>query len=323
MKLGTKAIASICIPLLATPRSNRPIVHRLQRKRDKRIFDSVKRNPNPYQSYFAKRIRMRPQHWTAVATAVFTDVLPMMRRRHAATVYLVLYHYAWHTKEKTVDASMKGLCRGTGLDGRTVNACIRYLEWRRFIIRVVRGTPRSIEDLPVWQIPAARFNMRKAGWVPVPSLIFTDYLPVHSACVLLPLLLYYQNIAKQNECYPSVHTLRLMLGCWSVRMVYTALALLSKPARWDRVGPKLLLPLEVMHRRVENSKRVRHSYRVRAVNYHRENKWKPRVLYISREFQEFFDIHGDESPLPDYYYELIRKMPHGKWRPPNPFAGPV
>ena len=244
-----------------------------------------------------RRIRISAKNWTAISTTFFDDILPMTRRPHAATVYLALYHRAWHTKKKRFGASLKQLSEWTGLDYRTVARCIKYLEWRRFIIRVMPGTRHSASDLPIWKIPATQFDMKKEGWVPVPSFILTDYLPAHSACLLLPLLLYYQNMRKQNECYPSVSTLHIMLGCWSSRMVYDALKLLGDHEAWDRLGTGLPVPIEIIRRRVGENRYWRRFYRVRAIYYHRDTPRELPVLYLTKEFSKAFNIGGkSDSP---------------------------
>lgn len=239
-----------------------------------------------------RRIRISASRWTAISTTVFEDVFPLMRRRHAGTLYLVLYHRAWHNKGKVIGASLKDLSEWTGLDIRTVNKCLKYLEWRRFIIRIEHGTLHSSSDLPIWEVPAARFDMKSEGWVPVPSFILTEYLKAHHACLLLPLLLYYQNMRKQNECYPSVATLHRMLGCWSKRMVYESLQLLSEPDRWRRLGIKLLLPIEIVYRRTGTSRSWRRFYRVAAIYYHRERKGSLPVLFLTKNFSQALGIPG-------------------------------
>jgi hypothetical protein len=243
-----------------------------------------------------QRIRIGARHWTAVATKVFEDVLPMIRRHHAATVFLALYHRAWHMKRKKIRASLKNVSDWTGLDYRTVRECLKYLEWKRFIICRSPGTLRSSSDVPVWEIPATKFNMKKEGWVPVPSFIFTDYLLAHSACQLLPLLLYYQNMRKLNECFPSVSTLRRMLGCWSERMVYDALKLLI--GDWDLLGTGLPVPVEIA-RRSKVGLRNRY-YSVRAVYYDYETMGDLPVLFLTKEFSKVFNISGKSGSLAAY-----------------------
>ena len=145
-----------------------------------------------------RRIHIPARHWTAFSTRVFESVLLNLRGRHSALVYLVLYHHAWHSQKKKVHASMATIAKWCGLDYRTVRKCIRELEFKRYIVRTSKGTARSRNDLPAWRIPATEFDMRKEGWVPVPTFMITSYLPVCPACTLLPLLLYYQNRTSKN-----------------------------------------------------------------------------------------------------------------------------
>jgi hypothetical protein len=214
----------------------------------------------------------------------------MMRCRYAASVYLALYHRAWRTKGKRVGASLTDLAKWTGLDYRTLAKCIKFLEWRRFIVREEKGTLHSHSDLPIWKVPATRFDMKSEGWVPVPSFLIAHYLKAHRACLLLPLLLYHQNIYKQNDCYPSVVRLALMTGCWSQRMVYESLHLMSNSEKWDQLGTGLPLPVEIIRRRVAQFKKWIRHYRVRAVYFHRESKRDLPVLYLTKEFSKAFGI---------------------------------
>ena len=239
-----------------------------------------------------RRIWIAAKHWTPIPTTVIDDVLPMLRRHHAATVYLVLYHRAWHTKRKSIAASLTVLSRWTGLDYRTVDKCLRYLEWRRFIGCKNTGTLRSSTDLPIWEIPATKCDMTREGWVPVPSVIFTEYLPAHPSCLLLPVLLYYQNMRKRNECYPSVTTLRLMLGIWSERRVYDSLKVLSKD--WDLLGTGLPVPLRITLRPASGFRKWRRYYSVSAVYYDYETMGDLPVLFMTKEFSTAFNL-GDKS----------------------------
>jgi hypothetical protein len=245
-----------------------------------------------------RRIRITAKHWTAIPTKCFEDVLPMMRRRQAATVYLALYHRVWHTKGKRVGASLTDLAKWTGLDSRTVAKCVRFLEWRRFIMREEKGTLHSHSDLPIWKVPATRFDMKSEGWVPVPSFLITHYLKAHSACLLLPLLLYHQNFHKRNDCYPSVMRLAFMTGCWSKRMVYESLRLMGDPDKWDQLGAGLPVPVEIIRRRVVQLRKWIRHYRVRAVYYHRESKRDLPALYLTKEFSKSFGIRGKSAPTP-------------------------
>ena len=96
-------------------------------------------------------------------------MLMQLRKRHSVLLYLVLYHQAWHHKKKTVHTSLAKIAEWPGMDHRTVKGCIRELEFKRFIARTSKGRQRSRMDLPGWKIPAADFDVRKQGWVPLPS----------------------------------------------------------------------------------------------------------------------------------------------------------
>ena len=227
--------------------------------------------------------------WTAFSIRVFRNILWHLRGRHSALIYLVLYHYAWHDKRKQVHATLATVAKWSGLDYRTVQLCIQELEFRRFIRRTSPGTPRSHQDVPVWEVPAAKFDMRKKGWVPVPSFIITRYLPAHPACVLLPVFLYYQNLRKENTCYPGTLELTQRIG-WSVktrRRVYDAIRLMGNKKNWRALGTGLPRPLEIL--RTEFTKASRH-FSVRAIYYHHEKKCGPPELFLTKEFTRFFKV---------------------------------
>jgi hypothetical protein len=247
-----------------------------------------------------RRVHIPARHWTAFSIRVFDSVLPELRRRHSALVYLVLYHHAWHDKRKKVHASFETIAGWSGLDYRTVQKCIRELEFKRSVIRTSKGTQRSRNDLPVWRVPAAEFDMGKEGWVPVPSFIVTCYLPVCPACALLPLFLYYQNIQKLNYSWMSALTLSIKAGWFSRsrHRIYDAINLMGNQAKWKELGTGLPRPLSIS--RAPGSKPdtwIRH-YQVRAIYYHCERKNSLPELYLTKEFSRFFEIKAEITPQP-------------------------
>src|SRR3984893_2215658 len=247
-----------------------------------------------------RRINIPARHWTAFSITVFDNVLLQLRGRHSALLYLVMYHHAWQSQRKKVHASLATIANWSGLDYRTVEKCIRELERNGFIRRGSTGTLRSRNDLPVWTVPAAEFDMRKEGWVPVPSIIITRYLPACPACTVLPLFLYYQNMQKLNHCWPSTLELSLRLGWFRIsrRRTYEALAQISNEKKWKKLGTGLPLPLSIS--RVQGSKPDswnRH-YQVRAVYYHRETRKSLPELYLTKEFSTFFNINAKLAPEP-------------------------
>ena len=247
-----------------------------------------------------RRVHIPARHWTALSIRVFDSVLLNLRGRHSALVYLVLYHHAWHNERKKVHASLVTVAKWCGLDYRTVEKCIRELEFKRFITRTSKGTLRSRMDLPSWKIPAADFDMREEGWVPVPSFIITDYLPACAACTLLPLFLYYQNIQKLNYSWPSTLTLSQLAGWFSLsrRRVYDALTLMSDEKKWKKLGTGLPLPLSISRAPGSKPDTWSRHYQVRAVYYHRESKKSLPELFLTKEFSKFFEIKAESGPKP-------------------------
>ena len=245
-----------------------------------------------------RRIHIPARHWTAFSITVFESVLLNLRRRHSALLYLVLYHHAWHDKKKRVHASFATLSMWCGLDYRTVEKCIRELEFQRVIIRSSRGTQRSRNDLPVWKVPAAEFDMGKEGWVPVPAFIIASYLPVCPACALLPLFLYYQNMRKLNYSWPSALELSLRAGWFSRsrHRIYAALSLISNEEKWKKLGTGLPLPLTISRAPGSKPDTWSRHYQVRAVYYYRESKKSPPGLYLTKEFSTFFNVKAEIAP---------------------------
>ena len=162
------------------------------------------------------------------------------------------------------------------------------------------GLYRSRTDLAVWQVHAAEFNMKEGNWVPVPAFFFTHYIPAHRSCLLLPLLLYYQNLKKQNTCYASAFTLQLKLH-WTLPFTYQSLRLLSNEKEWSRLKTGLPLPLAIQWRRRKgestgaptpaegNPNFIRH-YSLRSVWYSRDTDDGLPVIYLTPEFAKAFNI---------------------------------
>jgi hypothetical protein len=241
------------------------------------------------QNLAKRQILISPQYWTALSTSAFEKVLPCLRGRHTARVYLFLYQACWRKRRKNFRASFKTLAELTGLDYRTVEGCVRELELKRFIIRTSKGVLHSNKHLPVWRVPAAEFSMSRQGWVPVPNFIITDYMRADSSCTLLPLLLYYQNMQKLNDCWPSVWTLSAMLH-WKERRVYDALKL-TKDKNWKKLHPNLPTPLHVEWRHKKGAVIPIRHFQVRAVRYERDEKKTP-FLTLDKEFSEIFVSKG-------------------------------
>jgi hypothetical protein len=247
-----------------------------------------------------RRVRIPARHWTAVPTIVFDNVLYQLRLRHSANVYFALYHRAWHRKNKRVKASLQQIAKWTHLNYRTVKKCLGELQVKGHVWCIHKGTLRSRTDLAVWQVHAAEFNIKEGNWVPVPAFFFTHYIPAHRSCLLLPLLLYYQNLKKQNTCYASAFTLQLKLH-WTLPFTYQSLRLLSNEKEWSRLKTGLPLPLAIQWRRRKgestgaptpaegNPNFIRH-YSLRSVWYSRDTDDGLPVIYLTPEFAKAFNI---------------------------------
>jgi hypothetical protein len=244
-----------------------------------------------------RRVHIPARNVTFYSNKTFTEVLPQLRRRHSALVYLVLYHYAWHNPRKRIWGTFAKLAILTGLDYRTVKGCVRELEFKRFIVRKVKGTSRSHLDTPCWEVPATEFEMSADGWVPVPSFIVTHYIPANHACAMLPLICYYENRGKSNVCFAGISTLRMAMGWRSDPRAYETLARIGQPENWASSNPDLPLPLEILP--TSGNGQFFHRYHVRALNYFRPTKGDGSLgrpeLALTAEFAAFFGIETGKS----------------------------
>ena len=133
--------------------------------------------------------------------------------------------------------------------------------------------------------------MSQQRWVPVPSFIIERYLQLNRACVLLPLLLYYQNMRWKNFSYPAAVTLQRMLH-WKLRAVYTALKLMSTDSQWERLATTLPRPLAIGRRKTKKGDKTYRYYRVLAVRYDVDQETENPVVFLSDKFAEAFHIHA-------------------------------
>ena len=176
-----------------------------------------------------------------------------------------------------------------GLDYRTVEKCIQELEFKRVIVELPRGTPRSTMDLPGWTVPAAKFDMSKKGWVPVPSFIITDTCPhiLRAFCCQSSSTI--RTYGRKIPATRGIAELTQRIGCGVrlCRRVYDAIRLMGNKKNWRALGTGLPRPLEIL--RTEFTKASRH-FSVRAIYYHHEKKCGPPELFLTKEFTRFFKV---------------------------------
>lgn len=227
--------------------------------------------------------------WTPVRREVFKEVLPRLRHRRGALLYLVMYDLAWRSKKLRVRANLTDFSRWTGLEVRTIRKCIDELQSEGFIVLVHGGRLRSRERKPRWRVPLAEFDFSKKGpWTPVPRFILQRYFRAYPKSVLLVILLWHQHIGWHNDCWPGVARLALRTG-WSRRAVYNGLNSMGHRHRWAKLRTGLPWPLEISYRQSRSGREVRH-FRVRFYNYHRKKSLGHSVVALDQEFRNFFKL---------------------------------
>jgi len=242
-----------------------------------------------------RRILIPAKDWTPFHRKIFQEVLPGLTGHRTGIVFLILFDRAWHTTDCVVQACLADLGRWTGLDERTVSACLDELENKGLIVCTRHGKLRSRSRKWSWWVPLAELDLKvDAPWTPVPRFLVTKYLVRFPGAVLLPILLWRQHIGWDDDCYPGAEWIARQSG-WSKRKVYLALQTMTDQKKWNDLRTGLPWPLEVFFRKREDGSLRRH-FRVRAVRYSK----KPRgysVVMLEREFASFFDVKDQEVKL--------------------------
>lgn len=235
------------------------------------------------------KVRIPSNTVTYFQKSVFERVLLQTHQRHAALVYCVMYDRAWHKESKSFTATQRQIVEWTGLDSKTVSSCIRALLQSEFITRR-GGTLRSRSDKPIWEVPAARFNMLVKGWVAVPRFLVTEYLPVYPNAVLLLHLLYFHSKLNLNWTWVSPWKLYLQSHCWSQKRIYAALAVMSNKGKWRELKTGLPQPLLRNTMKTITDQIWRRHYRVRCIVFAHHEKQKKRLVYLHPAFAKHFGI---------------------------------
>lgn len=226
-----------------------------------------------------ERVLIPSTRWTPIRNTVFDHILPALKEKRAALVYLVLYDRTWHGSNHRIHATIADLARWTGLDERTISDCLDELEQKGFVVRVSTGVRRSRISKPLWRVPAAEFRLSEGSWVPIPRLLIKRYLPAYANAVLAVVLVKYQHLSWKNYCWPTLPTLGAAMG-WSTSRVAEALNIMGRPEEWKQQRTCLPRPIELI------SDRQR---RVRALWYGPGGPQQGTVR-VSRLFRERFDV---------------------------------
>jgi hypothetical protein len=237
------------------------------------------------------------KYWTPVKNEVLLKSLGKLSSNADAVVFLVLYDRIWHRETKTISASVADIARWTKLDPRTVELSLSRLIKAQYLDCERLGTARSRTDKPRWTLPTiSNFKWKDGGWTPVPRFIFQDYIPRYKKSVLIPILIYHQQLGWRNDAWPGMETLSRITG-WSKRSVYEALYVMSKEKEWEKVKSDLPvppLPLQITES-YKHGRNLRH-YRVLALYYHRPDSDKKRCVSLSKPFEKCYGIARLRKP---------------------------
>jgi len=270
----------------------------------------------------SKRIQMPPGCATFFRNEVFEQVLPRLGKRldateteafysnpfrkvrslarkpHYQVIYLALYTACFHRTSKQERLSVADISRATGIDARTVQRDLVWLQESGDIKLVEEGTPKSRSERgkPVWHVPLAKFKMesrRRGGrgtvrWTPVPRFIIEKYVPLYPRAILLPVLQYIQQWQRRRGFYKD-HAQRIT--GWPRRTVFRALETLAKANNWrDEFGLsrwELPCPLEVS---TEEFK-----FRLRFLDTQWEAKRGMTRIALTSEFRKYFAPEPDDD----------------------------
>jgi hypothetical protein len=230
----------------------------------------------------------RREDLTPVQNRVFADILGDLEERHSAAVYLCLYDRTYHSPSRLIGASVAQVSRMTGIDARTAQKCLAELQEQGLISQVRQGVKRSKTKTrrPVWEVPLVAFDLSEGNWTPIPRNLICKYLPAYRNAVLLPLLIYYQNMSKQDFCWVGVKTLSKRLN-WSATRVGESLRYLCDKENWRSLHPDLPWPLRCKVVTNKEGQR-RRRFSVLAIEY--EGSGRKAVMQFSKSFRMAFDM---------------------------------
>jgi hypothetical protein len=230
-------------------------------------------------------VNIGAKEWTPFRNQIFEEVLTTLEGRHSAAVYLWLYDSAYHQATGSAAVTMAEIARALKVDPRTVKNCLVELSQQDLIRLRRKGIKRSKRQKPVWGVPMASFNIAEGSWTPVPRILIARYLPASTDAVLLPLLLYYQNMRRMDFCWTGVKTLSKRLN-WSPTTVRVALRNMFDAGKWNDRHPGLPRPLQC--KVINENGKPRRRFSVRAIFYVRTGK-NP-IMQVSPIFRRAFEL---------------------------------
>jgi hypothetical protein len=232
------------------------------------------------------KIEIPKADWTPVRNQVFEDDLRDLKGRHSAALYLCLYDRVYQSPSRRFAATRSELSRLTGIDIRTLESCLAELRGQGLIRQAQRGVKRSRSQRPVWEVPLASGDLREGNWTPIPSNLILKYIPAYRNAVLLPLLVYYQNMKKLNYCWVGVPKLSAQLN-WSETRVRDSLRYMFDKENWLSLHPDLPWPLRCETVTTREGQRSRR-FTVRGIRYEEEEE--ATVMRLSTSFRRAFEM---------------------------------
>ena len=211
----------------------------------------------------------------------FRRLIPRMNKPHLQIVYCLLYSACFHKEKKMAKLSVMDISRRTGIDWRTVQWDLFWLEQSQYIKEEREGRSRSRTSAgkSLWSVPLAVFDMKTQHFTPVPKFIVEKYVPAYPRAILLPMLQYVFQWRRRGGYW--VTHVQKTTG-WPLRTIYRALRVMGNDNKWETQtgtgfeGERCLpYPLEVGEQK----------FRLRYLDF---RGFGGRSVYLTREFAEYF-----------------------------------
>jgi hypothetical protein len=214
------------------------------------------------------RILIQDGHWTPFRNEIFQRIWGQLKQDYAAALYAILYDQFYH--HPTHKASLGSLLTWPHLDEGELGASLIELQERKLVSlekvsRAHRGTGKLRLKVPL----AAHFDLNGGNWTPIPRFLIREYILAYPDSVLLLMLLHYQHLNWQNDCYPGLLTLSQQIG-WPHGRVRSAVGTVSRSDLWKKIETGLPRPLTTELRPFH--KRTVTHYHLRAVRYDQNNE---------------------------------------------------
>lgn len=230
------------------------------------------------------RITIPDDCWMPLGNEFIDQILPALKRRRSAHVYLAMYQLSRKHKARRFAANLTDLAKLTGRDPRTVRDCVIELCQEGFVkITSDEGPTRSRTTKTIFRVPGSELELKSGNWFPVPTFLVTKYLPTFAGSLLLVPLLYYQHLQWKRFSWVGIATLHNKTR-WPVRTIYDALNRMAYRRKWESQNTGLPKPLTIS----VSPDGERRRFSVSAVNYYRPDGQKKTFVSLSREFSDWY-----------------------------------